>query len=277
MACFNDLRQLVTRCQEFDGFPIKIHWHLLEKHSFNSNSLDYLCFYKNLLIGFLSIFLFEKYVEILAFVDPKWRIKGIFKCLLKQASIDLTYNRIDSYLICCNNNCDWTNNKLINYGAIFDHCIIEMQLNNLPDYDNNEFINIKQSSIHDIDNLAHMHMESFNNISYQNIFNKFASDIFEYNRSIFMAVNSSNENIGKIHVYEQEDKIILHDICIIPKFQNNGYGKRLVKSLLKQWVNYLNKPIIIDVFDENIKALRLYQKCGFIINNKYNYWRCLNS
>ena len=52
--------------------------------------------------------------------------------------------------------------------------------------------------------------------------------------------------------------------CIAPEYQNKGYGTILVKELIKYATEKLNMHrLYLEVFADNEKAIRLYERCGF--------------
>lgn len=51
---------------------------------------------------------------------------------------------------------------------------------------------------------------------------------------------------------------------IAPEYQNKGYGTILVKELIKYVTEKLNPHrLYLELFADNEKAIRLYEKCGF--------------
>ena len=72
--------------------------------------------------------------------------------------------------------------------------------------------------------------------------------------------------IGKINYKKLECEI---NIYIDTKFQGKGYGKKSMYLLINYIKNILKlKNIFLDVHKDNIKALNLYKKIGFIIDNE---------
>lgn len=67
--------------------------------------------------------------------------------------------------------------------------------------------------------------------------------------------DDDNKVLGFVAVHPQEFDYIYVD----PDYQNKGIGFSLAKVALK----HMKRPVSLDVFTENIKAKKLYQKLGF--------------
>ena len=76
----------------------------------------------------------------------------------------------------------------------------------------------------------------------------------------------NNQNIGMIEIEETDSEILMHNIQILPKYQNKGTGTDILKALIKKAIS-LNKTVKIQVLKVNLRALRLYERLGF---KKYN-------
>lgn len=68
--------------------------------------------------------------------------------------------------------------------------------------------------------------------------------------------------IGRLIVYRREMETRLVDIALLPLFRNQGIGTFLMAQLQRQAVEE-NKPVVLRVLRSNLKAIRLYEKCGF--------------
>lgn len=86
--------------------------------------------------------------------------------------------------------------------------------------------------------------------------------IDEKSKDIFLLV-IDGEIIGSVACYGSE----IDDLIVNKRFQNKGYGKQL----LLWGMNYIRQnsqqPISLHVAKWNEKALKLYDKVGFVITN----------
>ncbi|MFW9874424.1 MAG: GNAT family N-acetyltransferase [Candidatus Thorarchaeota archaeon] len=80
-------------------------------------------------------------------------------------------------------------------------------------------------------------------------------------------IMKSATEIGCISSIEEEDSYYLSVIKILPKYQNQGIGTRLIKDIiLKAEKN--NKPVYLQVLKTNNKAKNLYKRLGFLIEGE---------
>ena len=62
------------------------------------------------------------------------------------------------------------------------------------------------------------------------------------------------------------------DLVIDEDYQNNGYGQLVTKKIIEHFKNMNESKIIkIEVFNENFKAIKCYEKCGFRITKKCDW------
>lgn len=63
--------------------------------------------------------------------------------------------------------------------------------------------------------------------------------------------------------YDYSDVFVIHTFVIHPKFMKCGVGKILMDFADKYSIKSKVKSIRLDVYEGNIPAIKLYEKCGF--------------
>ena len=63
--------------------------------------------------------------------------------------------------------------------------------------------------------------------------------------------------------YDYSDVFVIHTFAVHPRFMKCGVGKALMDFADKHSVKSKVKSIRLDVFEGNMPAIRLYEKCGF--------------
>lgn len=78
---------------------------------------------------------------------------------------------------------------------------------------------------------------------------------------------------SNVYVYEINNKIIgfiglnnkyIEGIFVKNKMQSQGIGKELIKK-----AKQINKELELNVYEKNIRAIRFYEKQGFIITKRF--------
>lgn len=83
-----------------------------------------------------------------------------------------------------------------------------------------------------------------------------------FNPDIYQIIIYQNEAIGCI-AFKEDDKLIeIENIEIDPRYQNLGIGSYQINQI-KQKRSSQKKPIILQVFKINQKAIKFYIKHGF--------------
>ena len=62
---------------------------------------------------------------------------------------------------------------------------------------------------------------------------------------------------------DYSDVFVVYTFVVHPKFLKCGVGKALMDFSIKYSIKSQAKSIRLDVYEENIPAIRLYEKCGF--------------
>lgn len=89
---------------------------------------------------------------------------------------------------------------------------------------------------------------------YENVF------VLENKSKIIGYITLKNKNkIGEIGL-----------LAVIKKFQNKGYGRLLVQYALKWAKKSKYKKVFLDVREDNLKAIKLYQRFRFKIIKNYS-------
>lgn len=63
--------------------------------------------------------------------------------------------------------------------------------------------------------------------------------------------------------YDYSEIFVIHTFAIHPDFLKCGVGKALMDFSIEQSIKSNIKSIRLDVYEKNIPAIKLYEKCGF--------------
>lgn len=112
---------------------------------------------------------------------------------------------------------------------------------------------------------------SYNDIT--NLFDKYKEDyvISTSNNSKYYAYELNNEYIGFICILDLDTELEIIDVFVLPEYQGNGYGDKLLKYILD---NYCNRNFFLEVNVNNEKAINLYKKNGFnVLTTRKHYYK----
>jgi ribosomal protein S18 acetylase RimI-like enzyme len=268
-----NIANLADRSADHDGFKIKVYWHIIENRmtmEFN----DFFYYLDGNLVGYLALYTFENdEAEMSAVVHPKFRHQTIFKKLLAEALLELKQRHL-SY-------CVWvrpqqstiTDEHLRAMGGQYDFSQVEMMATReaipktLPE------VILREAGSQDLITMARMGAISFNS-SFTETLQRFTENMEEKNRLAWLVSTPEYENIGKIHVrYDDNRLAFIHDLCIVPEHR----GKNLATAMILKTMELLRqrgiRTITLDVECHNLGALRLYQQCGFETIAGFDFWR----
>ncbi|MHA1112544.1 MAG: GNAT family N-acetyltransferase [Promethearchaeota archaeon] len=80
-------------------------------------------------------------------------------------------------------------------------------------------------------------------------------------------IQCDGEDIGILVIQEELEVLKIHNIEILPGFQNKGIGAQLLQSIIHR-ATEKTKNITLQVFKTNPKAKKFYQRLGFKIETE---------
>lgn len=88
---------------------------------------------------------------------------------------------------------------------------------------------------------------------------------------IIYTYKENNKIKGFLHIYNGIDIIDIINIAVVPDYQNQQIGTKLLEQLIN---NHPNKKIMLEVKSTNYIAIKLYQKFNFQpINIRKQYYK----
>lgn len=86
-------------------------------------------------------------------------------------------------------------------------------------------------------------------------------------KGVSVGISKNNELVGWGLTHDDGALGFLH---VIPKFRGKGYGKNIVKALIKK-KRELGKSVFLNVEAQNIKAKSLYTNLGFLLDREISW------
>ena len=264
----NDLKQLGALCKKKDGSTPNLYSHILAQPRAFPASLLY--YQQDLLLAFLSVYFFyDDAVEVALMVNPKQRKKGIAKELLQAIFPLIQFQNYFKLIFSTPSN---LNNKfLLNQGYSYSHSEYYMERDDLsPILEYQHHLSFRVASYEDMDILCALDQLCFPQ-KHGNLLDRFNHLLDNREYKILLAFQDQ-QIIGKVHLRWEEKGATLSDIAVKPEYQGKGYGTTLIAHSINHALEE-GKPLLnLDVETHNERALDLYTRLGFAVQNACDFW-----
>lgn len=263
-----DLERLTTVCKKKDGSVPNLYTHILaQPRALPASRLHY---EDGQMMGFLSVYFFyDDAVEIGLLVHPLVRRRGIAKQLI-QSIMPLVQTHHFHHLIFSSPshlNDHWLPQK----GLTFLHSEYYMVRDDLnPLLDAPLSLIYRQATAKDIPVLLQIDEACFTKKESKPVdrFEQMLGD----RQYLIILVFRDNQPIGKAHFRWEDKGATLSDIAILPVLQGKGLGTALIRYCINYALSEGKSHLSLDVETHNQRALNLYTKLGFRIENACDYW-----
>lgn len=160
--------------------------------------------------------------------------------------------------------------------AIYNRSEYLMQLNveTCTDSEEASQLIIKEAELDDIEKIVPIYKELF---GYTDDYIYFKLNETLNSEKLYIAY-AKEELIGFTGIAKSDNCFCIFDFGIAVKHQKKGYGKSMLKSVIKILKNQpliINntQKIILHVTSKNQAAFNLYKNFGFLVKQQYNYYR----
>lgn len=271
-ALLREIKDLEKKCWKVDAYRVRNYWHILKDPS-RWQPGDFFYREKEELLGYLGYYIFQPGVmDVMAMVAPKARRQGIFKQLWQQLRWLTKRFDIHTYRFPCDPNAKAIKTWLAAQSAEYLHTEYHMLKKNtspLPE-------KIPELSLERVDASFVEMISEFDVACFHADFNRakqrYTENFTMAHRQAWM-VKLNNEYIGKIHLRFDANCVFLHDICVLPQFQHQGYGAEALRRMGNHLILGRYRQLGLDVETKNKRALNLYLKNGFVISEAYEYYQ----
>lgn len=263
-----DLEQLKAICQKTDGSVPNLYPHILaQRRALPANVLYYDQFH---LTGFLSVYFFyDKAVEVALLIHPSVRRRGVAKKLIQTILPLIKSHSLNTLIFSSpsNLNDQW----LTTAGLSFLHSEYYMERHDLkPLLEYKPNLTFREATINDIAVLSALDKACFPNKD-ANPVERFQQLFDDRNYQIFIAFQNG-QPVGKAHIRWQEKGATLSDITVMPSMQGKGIGTALITYCINYALSEGKPHLSLDVETHNKRALNLYTRLGFVVENACDYW-----
>ena len=252
------------------GMQPNIDWSLLvSNRQLESNWFALL---DNELIGFLSAaYYVDHQADIMFFINPQAECEFVFSQLLLKACQyfeTVSVNQLQ-FSISASNQFDLAFMQKMH--AKYQQSELLMRLE-LSAYDAKESEGeLQVVRLDQLQQLVEIDVQCFANDAVH-VRQRFEQTFNDTSRQAFFYL-LDNKRVGKCHLKMSYDTVWLHDIAVLPDFQNQGIGCSMLNALLIQLARESKlKYIALFVDQTNVHAKQLYDRLGFVIKRVDEYW-----
>jgi len=138
---------------------------------------------------------------------------------------------------------------------------MEIKFERITKEDNNVIFELFKSLVFKYENLKEIDVEKIL---------KWEQRKLDERTSEYFSILFNGNKVGYVHIYENNGVTQLDDFYILEPYRNKGIGSMVLEDLLKS-----HSPVELVVFKENLIALNLYKKFGFVITQEISDTRVL--
>jgi len=268
----SQVRELADTVRDVDGVDLKLDWDQMTATPLRSEVSNFYHSESGRLIGYAQLDGGGSALEVTAAVFPAFRRRGVFRRLLDSVREE-TRRRGAGRLL------------LVNYRAS-QSGVAAVRALGLP-YLNSEYrmeadsttisslpaemagtIRLVRVGAAEVLELARL-LAATSGSEWRSP-EKLAEELERPGVRYFLA-ERGGERIGHIGVIDVEDSIYIRAVGILPEQRRRGYGRRLLAATLQAMQAEGYTRFSLDVATENVRALSLYESCGFHTTNIYDY------
>ncbi|SFI89231.1 GNAT family N-acetyltransferase [Thermoflavimicrobium dichotomicum] len=263
------IQELHKICNDYEKINIAINYYMLKNRP-DIEINDFLYYEDGKLIGYVGLFVYTgEEAEVSALVHPHYRRKSIFKDLLYHVKQELQRRKIERIIFIADARSTSAMQTLQRLGATYRHSTYRMQLDSTQILQSSHSTVISRAHPSDLDEWIHLESKCFNETEEES---RYHMQMF-WNRTdhFHFKYVQNGKMIGKMSVGTDEKSAHIYGLCVDPDHQGKGIAKALVLHILSQLKDQY-EIFTLEVETNNAPAVGLYQKCGFQILAKDDYY-----
>ncbi|MCL1631737.1 GNAT family N-acetyltransferase [Sporolactobacillus sp. CPB3-1] len=267
-----EIQTLEHICSQVDGITYKMD--LDGSLNFrNEMNHTFLCYENHRLVAFIHLFApMQAEAELSALTLPMYRKKGYFTALFLRTAAELELFQVSDVLFVSQP--DFPNNAVIDHFQAnydFSEYVMALECGQYEIRSVSNVLSLEKQTMARMEQLIAVSMSSFHD-SRADARNLIEMALLSANRQGYMAVYE-NAIIGICYVRFEEDRAFLFGFGLHADYQNKGLGSAFFQLVLNQLFQGHTKQVMLEVESRNERALHLYKKMGFTIQETINYFR----
>ncbi len=268
-----EMKELVEVCNRHDNlnYSVDVDDSFKEPEEINT----FLLYLDNTLVSYTYLFTPGKQeAEVSAFTLPNFRLRGYFLRLLEDAGQEMTKRGIKDFLFVCDDKSGTGLSAVKHFGAEYEYSEYSMRYEkpSAPENRKEPLLTIRKSGSGDREELIELAKISLNgNVEEAE---NYVTSIFSSDNRIQHVGVFEGKIAGMVSVYREPGKSYIHGLCVFPEYRKQGLGGELIGFKVAESLAFDSSYVIeLEVQTDNRSALSIYERNGFKIIARYDYFR----
>lgn len=257
-----DMKLFVKHNNEETGFMEFFYWDAIEHRLERKTPLDWLCYVDGKLIAYVAIYYFNNSVlEInISLIKAMYEHSyDIFKQLYDELYNTFSRYRLVASVVKINFENKIITSTLSELGANLVATSFYMQRSKDASVYEQTNLNCKLANKESIDILVEIQVACFNDDADE--YKKFLERSMHNSKRAAYIFHIGEDPVGKIHVLDCDDYLLIEEVCVLPGMQSEGYEVLMLQELCN--IMHNKKSLLIEI-DTDIEVLtKLYKELNF--------------
>lgn len=260
------IQQLQQQCEQYETIELKLNWEMLRERK--EDSLDFFIWNEDELIAYLALYGFGSTVEVCGMVKPEERRNGYFTKLWHEAQQTIVDKGFKKVLF----NAPGTSESAKGWmsGQACDYSFSEFHMHwQQKELSKTEDIVLREATPEDKAFETALDADAFF-FSLEDA-ESYYNERLSRERECRYIIEVDENPIGKIRVMRNLDESYISGFAVLSECRGKGYGGKALQWIVKQELPTGN-IIKLDVETQNDNALKLYERIGFVQQERQDYY-----
>lgn len=270
-----DIKELQQRCEEYEGISLKLNWDMLSQTSAFGDCESLVTYEDELLVGFLGLYNFGSEMEVCGMVRPGYRRRGIFTSLWNQAQTIIKRKNVSTLLLNAPAASSSGTAFLQSLPLHFHHAEYQMKwdegsLSSAETSSATGTVLLRPAQADETHILIKLDCGGFDMTSEEAV--KYYDLQNQEGAEEHIMIEMDGQPVGKMRLWTENNESWICGLTVNEKLRGQGIGRSaLLQTIERERKNY--NGVNLEVSLDNPNALKLYESCGFVVQNKQDYFQ----
>ncbi len=265
------IQHLQQQCEQHDTIELKLNWEMLRERT--DDSLDFFVWRDEELIAYLALYGFGSTVEVCGMVTPEERRNGHFTKLWHEALQVIEDKGFKKVLF----NAPGTSDSAKGWMAAqpCDYSFSEFHMHwHQKELAETKDIALRTAVPEDKTFETALDAEAFS-FSLEDAESYYSERLSRVEEQRYI-IEARGISIGKIRVTRSPNESYISGFAVLADFRGKGYGGQALQRIVQHEIPTGN-IIKLDVETKNEGALKLYERIGFVQQERQDYYEVLRN